>query len=95
METRATVGEPFGGHTDGATSVAFSPSGKVLAAGSWDNTILLWDVESHQPIGGPLDAEKGSVIDLAFSPDGKLLAAAMGDQVIALWNMEGVPGVSP
>jgi len=26
------------------TKVSFSPDGKILAAGSWDNTIKLWNV---------------------------------------------------
>lgn len=32
------------GHTDGVSSVAFSPDSKTLASGSNDGTILLWDV---------------------------------------------------
>ena len=65
------------------TSVAFSPDGKTLASGSWDNTIILWDVSNRQSpvqLGAPLSGH-GIVVDsVAFSPDGKTLASGSADR---------------
>ena len=34
------------GHSDSVNSVAFNHNGAILASGSWDETIKLWNVES-------------------------------------------------
>jgi len=39
----------FEGHTDHVSSVSFSPDGKLLASGSWDGTILLWQLDPSSP----------------------------------------------
>jgi WD40 repeat protein len=36
------------GHTNRVCSVAFSPDGLILASGSYDSTIKLWDVTSGE-----------------------------------------------
>jgi tetratricopeptide (TPR) repeat protein len=75
------------GHPNKVNSVAFSPEGKILASGSRDGTLILWDVAERQPLGQPLTAHKREVMSLAFSPDGKILASGSGDNTVILWDV--------
>jgi len=73
------------GHTDAVTSVAFSPDGKLLASGSQDDTVILWDVSSGQEVRTLKDTH--AVSSVAFSPDGKLLASGSRDDTVMLWDV--------
>jgi WD40 repeat protein len=59
------------GHSSDVVGAAFSPDSQILATGSHDQTVRLWDVSAHQAVatltnGFPLGS-------LAFSPDGRTL----------------------
>ena len=71
-------------------SLAFSTSGSLLAAGSADDTVRLWNVSdpSHpRAAGKPLTGAGGYVQAVAFSPDGTTLAAGSADDTVRLWNV--------
>ena len=71
-------------HTGRVASVAFSPDGTLLASGSWDRTLKLWDVATRQNID-TLAGQRG-INSVAFSPDGTRLASGSDDKV-ELWDV--------
>jgi len=74
------------GHSDRVCSVAFSPDGALLASGSDDGTIKLWDVESGQEVH-TLGESNAGMWDVDFSLDGALLATGSVDQSVKLWDV--------
>ena len=74
-------------HKDRVLSVAYSPDGSLIATGSSDNTIRLWDGATGQR-KKILMGHTGEVYSVAFSPDGLTLASGSGDDTIRLWDVE-------
>lgn len=70
---------------DNVKTLAFSPDGKYLAAGSKDGKLYIISTTSNtcvKVIGG----YEGSINSVVFSYDGKYLATGSDDKTVALWN---------
>jgi WD40 repeat protein len=70
----------------GLCGVAFSPDGKVLAAGGAGKLIQMWSLETGKEVAR-LEGHQGFIRTVAFAPDGKLLASAGDDAGAILWDV--------
>jgi WD40 repeat protein len=69
-----------------SSPAAFSPDGRVMAAGCADDAIRLWEVDTGKLIS-TCTGHKQAVSSLAFAPDGKTLASASDDSTLKFWNL--------
>ncbi len=76
------------GHKASVTSISFSPNSQLIASGSEDKTVKLWDLKSGKDIK-TFDKHIDSITYVSFSPDGKVIASASKDKTVKLWTLNG------
>jgi len=74
------------GHTHHVVGVAFGPQGQILASGSTDKTVRLWNPRAGQAIS-TLQKHTDGVWSVTFSPDGSLLASGGRDSTVVVWDV--------
>ncbi|MFI5952521.1 TIR domain-containing protein [Cryptosporangium sp. NPDC051539] len=75
-----------GGHA-AAVRLAFSPDGRMLAAGDNDATVRLFDAAATRLVGPPLQGCGTSVGAVAFTPDGRRLLGVGWDGSLCRWDV--------
>ena len=77
-------------HDFDIAAIALSPDGSLLATGSDDRAIALWDVADNGGLTerSRLRGHEERVRSLAFSPDGKWLASAGEEPAVRFWDLD-------
>jgi WD40 repeat protein len=82
----------FKGDAPGIETIAFSPDGRMLAAGQRNGHIRLWTLgrlwSSNTAV---LTGHSGAITSLAFATDGRSLATGGQDQTVRLWDLTAKP----
>ena len=68
-------------------TLAFSPTDNILACGSKERIVKLFDSITMENYCN-LDGHKAGVRSVLFTPDGKLLISGSGDTVVNIWKID-------
>ena len=74
-------------HEVGISSVAYSPTGDMIASGEDDGTVKLWSTKTGQEIV-TFKGHGERVYSVAFSPVGDAIASGADDGTVKLWSIE-------
>lgn len=69
-------------------SLVCSPDAQILAVGTSNGVVELWDISSGKQISN-LEGHTNGITNLSFSPSGKLLASKSYDNTVRIWHTQG------
>jgi len=75
----------FRGHERGVTSVAYSPDGLLIASGSEDGTVRIWDTRTGEETMPPLRGDGDKVCSVAIAPNGKSVVSGTDSGAVYIW----------
>ena len=75
------------GHTSEVNDVSFSSDGSLIASGSADNTIKLW--QSDGKLLRTFTGHSKKVNSIDFSPNSQIIISGSADNSVRIWNLDG------
>jgi|GEM_PF-6651211 len=73
------------GHADAVLAVAISPTGRRVASGGKDGSVIVWDIATGARLL-EYQGHNGWVRAVAFSPDDRLIASCGDDGTVQIWD---------
>ncbi|KAG2046113.1 WD40 repeat-like protein [Suillus hirtellus] len=86
------VGQPCKGHTDTVYTIAFNPTGTLIASASEDQQVRLWRLSDRSPIA--IFKHPDQLYCATFSADGKHILSGGRDTVISKWKVPFLEDIS-
>jgi eukaryotic-like serine/threonine-protein kinase len=74
------------GHASSVRCAAFSPDGQLIATGSNDRSVYVWNATTGETVLR-LHGHRGNVAEIAFAPDGRSLVVADDLGTLKLWHV--------
>lgn len=87
VASASTAPEILRGHTNAVSSIDVSSDGRLIASGSIDHSVRLWETQIGKTVR-ILNGHKTEVYAVAFSPDNQMLASSSYDGNVILWNVK-------
>jgi Prp8 binding protein len=75
------------GHSSEVFTLKFSPSGNLLASGSHDKHVLLWNTYGECENFMVLKGHKNAVVELHWTSDGERVVTASPDKSVRAWDV--------
>lgn len=74
-------------HGSSVTALAADPTKPVLASGSGDKSVIIWDVHTGRPLSRIFPSASSMVTDLAYHPQESILAISIDTGALSLYDL--------
>lgn len=78
--------DQLAGHEGPVSSLSFAPTGGIMASGSWDHTVRIWNIFARTQTSEPLQVQ-ADVLCVAIRPDSKQVVVSTLDGNLSFWSI--------